>query len=352
MDSSPNGSLPLNSEPLLTVVIPTLNRASALESQLTELARQYDGSFQVLVSDNGSNDETPSVVNKWQQRFPVLRYNRFETNQGFDRNIFRAYQLTRTLYLWYCSDNYPIYPGAVAGIVDRLRAYEPTVAAMGVLSEENPEILSAGGERVFRSEAEMPNYDDLFRGVMLSSLVLRRMEIDESRVVHAFGTWFMQLALCQELLRQRFCFAVFPNVFVAKKKVNRHAASRPYLDLWVNSPLRALRVSGGPLKWERIQSWMNGTWRAYFKVLLSARIGLYQLDVTPNVQAFKTAWTLLGVHAVLFYGCNLLAWSMPSSLVRAVYRHRLVRRYGECRGQQLFEERTLSAQRQTTASAW
>jgi glycosyltransferase involved in cell wall biosynthesis len=64
------------SRPALTIVIPTLNRASlvarAVESALAQTAAGVD----ILVSDNGSTDETPAVLSRY--RDPRLRHVRHE----------------------------------------------------------------------------------------------------------------------------------------------------------------------------------------------------------------------------------------------------------------------------------
>lgn len=56
----------------LSVVIPTHNRADALELTLEKLAEQnFDGKWEVIVVNNNCTDETDEVVKKWQQSFPV-----------------------------------------------------------------------------------------------------------------------------------------------------------------------------------------------------------------------------------------------------------------------------------------
>jgi glycosyltransferase involved in cell wall biosynthesis len=68
--------------PQISVVIPTYNRAAFLKSSLKSLAEQTlpASRFEVLVVDDGSQDETESVCRKWSARFP-LRYL-FERNSG------------------------------------------------------------------------------------------------------------------------------------------------------------------------------------------------------------------------------------------------------------------------------
>lgn len=54
-----------------SVVIPTYNRSAQLRSLLDGLMRQdYDGEYEVIVVDDGSRDDTPSVLESWTRNHP------------------------------------------------------------------------------------------------------------------------------------------------------------------------------------------------------------------------------------------------------------------------------------------
>ena len=58
----------------VTVVIPAFNVAPTIEDQLAALAEQrFDGSWEVVVADNGSTDETRAVAARWAEKLPSLR---------------------------------------------------------------------------------------------------------------------------------------------------------------------------------------------------------------------------------------------------------------------------------------
>ena len=65
---------------MLTVVVPTYNRARMLGRALRSVLSQTYESFEVIVVDDGSIDETESVVRDFQD--PRVRYVRHETNAG------------------------------------------------------------------------------------------------------------------------------------------------------------------------------------------------------------------------------------------------------------------------------
>lgn len=72
--------------PLLTIAIPTYNRAMHLEILLQSLYCQVNATIEVLVSDNCSNDNTRSVLNRYARKIPGLRWTRQTRNIGFNNN--------------------------------------------------------------------------------------------------------------------------------------------------------------------------------------------------------------------------------------------------------------------------
>ena len=59
---------------LVSVVVPVRNGAATIALQFEALADQdYDGPWEVVVSDNGSTDATRSVVDEWSAKLPGLR---------------------------------------------------------------------------------------------------------------------------------------------------------------------------------------------------------------------------------------------------------------------------------------
>ncbi len=334
----------------ITVAIPTVNRANELKARLQELEGQYRGNFRILICDNGSTDSTEELVRDYLRRMPYLDYFRVETNRGVDRNMLNCYFRSKTKYVWFNSDNYPIEPEACTKVLDALTMWEPTVATFGVISAEDNILNSGESNRIYYSEADLGNYRAFFRTCCLTGIVVRRMPVDQSRLDHAIGSWFMQLALCQELLGQRFVYVHLPLIVVARRNVNRRT-TRPYLDLWLG-PLRALKVDGAALDYSKIQRFMAEAWRNYLVVLLAAKVGLFTLNMRLDRQTCSHAWRLLGRRSLVYFACNICAWSTPRVLLRLVYLCKLVLMHGGRRGAELFRDRTTSAARQRTSSSY
>jgi GT2 family glycosyltransferase len=64
----------LAGKPFLSVLIPTKDRAPALAHTLASLGLQegFEGGFEIVVADNGSSDDTPSILERAKDEMPML----------------------------------------------------------------------------------------------------------------------------------------------------------------------------------------------------------------------------------------------------------------------------------------
>jgi glycosyltransferase involved in cell wall biosynthesis len=89
---------------LLTILIPTFNRAVDLDRNISSLAlfcrkNEYKETFSIIVSDNASSDNTQQIVEKHFQRGDVrIDYYRHSANIGFELNL--LYALSKATSEW------------------------------------------------------------------------------------------------------------------------------------------------------------------------------------------------------------------------------------------------------------
>jgi abequosyltransferase len=115
------------SRPLLTIAIPTYNRADLLDlclSRVLSQADSYPEAVEVLVSNNAATDHTKQVVAKHQAEHPALRYSENEQNGGPDYNIAKCFELATAKYVWVFSDDDILLPNAVDHIMMLLKQQE------------------------------------------------------------------------------------------------------------------------------------------------------------------------------------------------------------------------------------
>jgi abequosyltransferase len=113
-------------KPLLTVAIPTFNRAWCLKELLPLLIDQVkdEPRIELIISDNASPDDTPSVVQDFVARGLPVRYVRNTQNIGADANFLQCFEQARGKYVWIFSDDDLIVPGALKKILNYCEAAE------------------------------------------------------------------------------------------------------------------------------------------------------------------------------------------------------------------------------------
>jgi len=148
--------------PLLTIAIPTWNRATYLERNLAQLRSEMQGvslsAVEVLVSDNCSPDATPSVVAKATQCGLPMRYVRNAENIGWGRNFAQCFDLARGKYVLLLGDDDLLVDGALRLLLARLAGKEYGVVCLrpyGFDADFRHEFPGRyGGERSFGDAAE------------------------------------------------------------------------------------------------------------------------------------------------------------------------------------------------------
>lgn len=98
------------SKKILTVSIPTWNRASLLKDLLFELTAQISSfnlqrEIEILVSDNASEDDTKAVVELFQGKFSFIKYNRNPTNLGAKSNVLKSMELASSEFVMVLGDD-------------------------------------------------------------------------------------------------------------------------------------------------------------------------------------------------------------------------------------------------------
>jgi len=112
------------SQPLLSICIPTFNRAALLDVCLASALPQVAALtpwVELVVSDNASSDATQAVLAKYQSRF-AIRISRNSTNIGIIGNITKvASELAAGEFVWLIGDDDVLIAGAVERVLKRVQ---------------------------------------------------------------------------------------------------------------------------------------------------------------------------------------------------------------------------------------
>jgi glycosyltransferase involved in cell wall biosynthesis len=114
----------------LSICIPTFNRADFLTKALTYFVETYQipWSYEIVISDNASPDNTGEVVESFIAKGLPIRYFRRQENLGYEPNLASAFRHARGEYNIYLAD-------------DDILVMDGLVEAVGYL-DESPEVVA------------------------------------------------------------------------------------------------------------------------------------------------------------------------------------------------------------------
>jgi len=110
----------IKSDILLSICIPTWNKAASLEKTLGMIIGQidgYEGIIEIVISDNCSSDNTGEIGRKYAVKHSYIKYYRNHINIGFDRNVDSAIKKSSGEFVWILADDDFIEKDAISKIV-------------------------------------------------------------------------------------------------------------------------------------------------------------------------------------------------------------------------------------------
>ena len=117
-------------EKLLSIAIPTYNRAGILNHALELLVSQLIDlkGVELIISDNNSADNTRAIMESWKSRYPSLISVFYQkSNTGFYGNFRKCKELAKGKYIWILSDDDHVVNGAIEKVYSVLRDCSPDV---------------------------------------------------------------------------------------------------------------------------------------------------------------------------------------------------------------------------------
>lgn len=117
--------------PRLAIAIPSLNRARMLEALLREFQPTCEAlSIPILVSDNGSGDDTPEVCARWASRWPRFRYRRHPETIPMGRSVMSAIEMSDAEYTWLAGDDDFLQPEGIRAVADCIARRSPSAVVV------------------------------------------------------------------------------------------------------------------------------------------------------------------------------------------------------------------------------
>ncbi|HLD60198.1 MAG TPA: glycosyltransferase family 2 protein [Candidatus Bilamarchaeaceae archaeon] len=111
--------------PILSICIPTYNRAVFLESTLNQLKLEtinLEDKIELCISDNGSTDNTQEIIKKFILENPKIKVktNIFDKNIGFTLNFKKILEMASGKYTFTIGDDDDFIPGRLSLLISYL----------------------------------------------------------------------------------------------------------------------------------------------------------------------------------------------------------------------------------------
>jgi len=159
-------------EPLVSIVIPTCNRADLLRIALQSVVDQSYENVQIIVLDNASSDNTAKVVASFANQ--KINYLRQDTNIGLYQNWCQALNHVESPYFSILQDDDLLQPHFVSSTVSQLECHKDCA-----LAYSSVETIDIDGELL-----ESPVSDDRGPQMIMGLDYLERIVAGENVVLH------------------------------------------------------------------------------------------------------------------------------------------------------------------------
>lgn len=174
--------------PLLTIAIPTWNRAKLLDNALGVLFPQleeFKEQIEIIISDNGSDDNTPEVINRFKNSYPTLNIiqYRHESNTGYFGNFSKCRELSTGKYLWLLSDNDFVSNNIVQHIFGHLSHNPAFVFLKDWSYNKKPSFLNYISEKQ-DVESVLKLYS--FQTTLISAVIFKNKKKDDYKIYEQF----------------------------------------------------------------------------------------------------------------------------------------------------------------------
>jgi glycosyltransferase involved in cell wall biosynthesis len=207
---------------LLTIAIPTYNRADLLSRQISSILEfNHSDNIEIIVSDNCSSDNTEGVVYDFCKKHSQIKYFKNSSNIGFDKNLYTIYGLASAQYIWFLSDDDLIHENSINYILETIKNNSNTEMFVFSFTHLKSDLIQScydSNPNVYKSFKLQAAVSQFFRSIMISTLVLRkRTDINMDYLLSLSNSNYPQVTLCLLLLKKNFDFLVSNSLVILRE---------------------------------------------------------------------------------------------------------------------------------------
>ena len=106
--------------PLVSIVLGTYNGATFLKEQLESLVNQTYSSIEIIAVDDGSTDDTVSILKEYSVSYKNIKVFVNENNLGFIKNFEKGCSLASGEYIAFCDQDDCWHPEKIEKMVQHI----------------------------------------------------------------------------------------------------------------------------------------------------------------------------------------------------------------------------------------
>lgn len=200
----------MNIPPILSICIPTYNRADCLEQILEKMMPVcIENNIHIYISDNASTDNTEKVGMQFELKYDVVHYYRHAENIGPDDNFEYVLKMSNTQYRWLMSDT--CYVDNIDDLMTDLASADWDGYILGSPGDRGEKLPKE--KRIYQESISLMN-DIGWHLTWISCMIYHQRLIDSFSFPRYRNSCFNQTALMFEPTANRKCNICFNPIEV------------------------------------------------------------------------------------------------------------------------------------------
>ena len=207
---------------LLTIGIPTYNRASKLKNLLTvvnnQISKISNPKIELIISNNNSKDRTKEIIEKFKFSDKVLiKLLNQKKNIGPDANVDALFKSSSGLYTWILADDDELMDDAIKQIYDVTDSYDnyKFIFVNYLVSTSGGNINSLYPPNINKEEDSLSLMETIdYANDFISACIFKTSEWNKIEIEPFLNTFWMHLYMAREVLNEGKSYIIGKPLFI------------------------------------------------------------------------------------------------------------------------------------------
>lgn len=199
----------LNSKynPDFSIIIPTYNRCNFLKKAIRSILKQSDVSFEIIVSDNCSTDNTEKVIKEFGDN--RIKYFKNKKNIGFPLNVRKGFSKVSGKYIFTLSDDdFILRYNTLSEVLKVMKKYKVGIANIGAINWSKTTKFPC---RIFNLSDKL---------LIIKPKKDKTLSLEALRINYAFysGLIFDSSVVDKNQIIENYMYSFYPPIFDSARK--------------------------------------------------------------------------------------------------------------------------------------